>query len=125
MVSGAVPVVSITSTSGTSHGGFHQWVPSTRSRVVTLAAIVPIGMTEVLLARSARRGASRSSSANSSCFSASFSGAASMTTSASPTAPAQRLLRRHARRRRRVLAEIGEILLDAPAEARERPGTAS
>ena len=49
----------ITSTSGTRNGGFHQWVPTARSRRLKSCMIAVIGITEVLLARivSGRRAA--------------------------------------------------------------------
>ena len=48
---GDVHCVSITSTSGTRNGGFHQWVPSARSRLLRPCMIAVIGITDVLLAR--------------------------------------------------------------------------
>ena len=55
--SGEVHCVSITSTSGTRNGGFHQCVPSARSRFFNPSMIEVIGMTDVLLARIASAGA--------------------------------------------------------------------
>ena len=53
----------ITSTSGTRNGGFHQWVPTARSRRLKSCMIAVIGITEVLLARIVSGRVRRSSSA--------------------------------------------------------------
>ena len=50
-VCGEVHSVAMTSTSGTKNGGFHQCVPSARSRLLRPCMIDVIGITEVLLAR--------------------------------------------------------------------------
>ena len=76
---GDVHCVSITSTSGTRNGGFHQWVPSARSRLFKPCMIAVIGITDVLLARMVSGRAWRSISANSFCFSGRFSDTASTT----------------------------------------------
>ena len=74
-----VHCVSITSTSGTRNGGFHQWVPSARSRLFNPCMIEVIGITDVLLARIVSGRTWRSISAKSFCFSGRFSGTASTT----------------------------------------------
>ena len=69
----------ITSTSGTRNGGFHQWVPSARSRRCKPCMISVIGITEVLLARIVSGRTCFSISAKIFCFSAMSSSTASTT----------------------------------------------
>ena len=69
----------ITSTSGTSVGGFHQCVPSARSRRLRPPMMSVIGMTDVLLARMVSGRTCCSISANSFCLSGRFSDTASTT----------------------------------------------
>ena len=76
---GEVHCVPMTSTSGTSVGGFHQWVPSARSRCLRPPMMSVIGMTEVLLARIVSGRTCFSISANSFCLSGRFSDTASTT----------------------------------------------
>ncbi len=79
MVCSEVHCVPITSTSGTRNGGFHQCVPSARSRWVSPLMIAVIGMTEVLLARIVFGRTCCSISANSFCLSVKSSDTASTT----------------------------------------------
>lgn len=81
---------------GFRYGGFHQWVPGQPIRSATSATICAIGITDVLVARTASGGAATSMALNSWRLRARSSGAASTTKSAPATASSStvRALRR-------------------------------
>jgi len=76
-------------TSGMSGAGFHQCVPMMRPAVASPSLILPIGMTDVLLARMAPLGASSTSCWKIDRLTSSLSGAASVTNVAPSTAAAK------------------------------------
>ena len=79
IAAGEVHCVPITSTSGTRNGGFHQCVPSARSRCCRPCMISVIGITEVLLARMVSGRTCFSISPKIFCFSGMSSSTASTT----------------------------------------------
>ena len=79
IAAGEVHCVPITSTSGTRNGGFHQCVPSARSRSRRPCMISVIGITEVLLARMVSGRTCFSISPKIFCFSGMSSSTASTT----------------------------------------------